>query len=371
MNKKRLTIMGIFVMSLCLTACQKKANTSSMQEETAKSSAAMTDTQVTTVADETDETTEATQSIFAMDTYMTVTAYGARAEEAVDAGISEIQCLDSLLSTGDENSEVAQINSAGSGVLSEDTQYLLERSLSIWESTGGVFDITIYPLMNEWGFTSGDYKVPSEETIHSLLNLVDAANIEFDQETSTLTFAKEGMKIDFGGIAKGYTSSRLMEIFSNYGIESALVNLGGNVQVLGSKVNGTAWRVGIQDPNDSDSYIGGVSVTDKAVITSGGYERYFEQDGVTYHHIIDPSTGYPADSNVSSVTIVSDDGTLADGLSTSLFIMGVDKAADYWRKNSDLFDAILMTDDGDIYVTEGIASQFFSDNSFNIIKKEE
>lgn len=375
MNKKKLTIMSILAVSFCLTACQGGNDSHSTSDSS--SDVTLTDS----LSDETtasevspsaaDETTEATQSIFAMDTYMTVTAYGANAEDAVTAGVAEIERLDALLSTGNADSEVAKINATGSGTLSEDTQYLLERSLSIWESTGGVFDITIYPIMDEWGFTSGNYQVPEKETLTSLLDLVDASQIEFDSTASTISFAKEGMKIDFGGIAKGYTSSRLMELFRDCGIESALVNLGGNVQALGNKVDGTAWRVGIQDPNDESAYIGGVSITDKAVITSGGYERYFEEDGVRYHHIIDPSTGYPADSDVCSVTIVSDDGTLADGLSTSLFIMGLDKATDYWRENSDQFDAILMTDDGDIYVTEGIEEQFFSDRSFQVIKKAE
>ena len=136
----------------------------------------------------------------------------------------------------------------------------------------------------------------------------------------------KNMKIDLGGIAKGYTSSRVMQIFKDCGVTSGLVSLGGNVQALGTKTDGTDWQIAIENPDKSSDYIGVVSVKDKAVITSGGYERYFEKNGKTYHHILDPKTGYPAESGLKSVTIVSDNGTLADALSTSLFVMGKEDA---------------------------------------------
>ena len=177
------------------------------------------------------------------------------------------------------------------------------------------------------------------------------------------------MKIDLGGIAKGYTSARIRDIFKKNGIESGLVNLGGNVQALGTKTDGNNWRVAVQSPDDTEDYLGVLSIRDKAVITSGGYERYFEQDGVTYHHIIDPKTGYPAESGLSSVTIVSDDGTLADGLSTALFIMGKDKAESFWRAHSDKFEAVLVTDDGTIYVTEGLKGSFTTERTMEVITK--
>ena len=177
------------------------------------------------------------------------------------------------------------------------------------------------------------------------------------------------MKIDLGGIAKGYTSSRIMDIFKENGITSGLVNLGGNVQALGTKTDGSNWRVAVQSPDDTEDYLGVLSIQDKAVITSGGYERYFEQDGVTYHHIIDPKTGYPAKNGLVSVTIVSSDGTLADGLSTSLFIMGEEKAAEFWKAHSNEFEAIFVTDDGTIYVTEGLKDSFTTDLDMKVITK--
>lgn len=150
---------------------------------------------------------------------------------------------------------------------------------------------------------------------------------------------------------------------------AGLVSLGGNVQLLGAKSDGSAWKVAVESPDEDGNYLGILQAKDKAVITSGGYERYFEKNGKKYHHIIDPATGYPAENGLTSVTIVSDDGTLADGLSTSLFIMGKEKAEKFWKKYSDKFDVILLTDDDQLYVSEGIADDFQSDYKVNIMKK--
>ncbi len=151
-----------------------------------------------------------------------------------------------------------------------------------------------------------------------------------------------------------------MQVFRDQGVTSGIVSLGGNVQALGHKPDGSNWRVAIQDPRDQSENFLVLEIAEQAVITSGGYQRYFEEDGKTYHHIIDPRTGYPADSGVLSMTIVSADGTLADGLSTSLFIMGPEKAEEYWRAHSDEFDAVWMTDDGSVYLTKGLENCYES-----------
>ena len=191
-----------------------------------------------------------------------------------------------------------------------------------------------------------------------------------DKSAQTLVlFGASGMEIDLGGIAKGFTSSRVMEVFREYGIEHGLVSLGGNVQALGTKENGKTWRVAIQNPESELDYLGVLDIQDKCVITSGGYERFFEKDGVRYHHIIDPRTGYPADSGIISATIISKDGTLADGLSTSLFIMGKDQAEKYWRKNADRFDYILEDEEGKLYVTEGAAAILTTEAEMEVVKK--
>lgn len=316
-----------------------------------------------------DKETEASKDLFAMDTYMTLTAYGEHAQEAVDKAAERVEALDALLSTGNENSEIYQLNQNGEAALSEEGGYLVERALELYKKTEGAFDIAIYPVMQAWGFPTQDYHVPDDDTLKEKLALADASKVNYDKDTRKIFFDQDGMEIDLGGIAKGYTSSQIMQIYQDCGVTSGLVNLGGNVQALGCKTDGSKWRVAIQSPDDTEEYLGILEIEDQAVITSGGYERYFEEDGVTYHHIIDPATGYPADSGLISVTIVSDDGTLADGLSTSLFIMGEEKAAQFWRENSDEFEAIMETSDGELYVTEGIADSLTTDMDVTVIEK--
>lgn len=321
-----------------------------------------------------DSSQEYTSDVFAMDTYMTLTAYGENAQEAVEAGIAEIQRLDDLLSTGKDTSEVAQINANGGGVLSEDTDYLVKRALDIYQSTNGAFDISIYPVMQLWGFTTGNFAVPSESDLAAKLALVDAGKIILSEENGQTSISlPEGMEIDLGGIAKGYTSGRVMDVMKSYGIKSAVINLGGNAHVLGNKTDGSQWKVGVQDPEDENGYLGGVSVTDKAIITSGGYERYFvdEDTGVKYHHIIDPKTGYSANNGLISVTIVSADSTLADGLSTSLFVLGTEDAITYCEEHcaEDGFDAIMEDEDGKLYITDGIYDDFINMNNNKNIEK--
>lgn len=309
------------------------------------------------------------RDIFAMDTYMTLTAYGKNAKKALDEAVDEINNIEQLVSTGIDSSEVSQINKNGKGSVSETTGYLIKRSKEIYDSTNGVFDITIYPIMQAWGFPTENYRVLGKKELKKLRGLMGADHVLYDEKKQEVTLNKEGMKIDLGGIAKGYTSSKVMDIFKENGISSAVISLGGNVQTLNGKPDGSDWRVAVENPADTGSYIGVLSIKDKAVITSGGYERYFKQDGKTYHHIIDPANGYPANNGLTSVTIVSDDGTLADGLSTSLFIMGPEKAQKYWKEHSDEFDTILVKDDGSILVSEGLAEYFTSESDFTIIKK--
>ena len=320
-----------------------------------------------TACQNSDENKKVSKDIFAMDTYMTVTAYGKNAENSVNKAVDEINRLETVLSAEKQESDIYKLNETGSGTLSTDTKNIVSKALEINKTTNGAFDISIYPLMVKWGFTTQKYNVPSKNEISKLLKDVDSSKIIFDEKSGNIKL-KENMKIDLGGIAKGYTSSRVMQIFKECGVTSGLVSLGGNVQALGTKTDGTAWQIAIENPDKSSDYIGVVSVKDKAVITSGGYERYFEKNGKTYHHILDPETGYPAESGLKSVTIVSDDGTLADALSTSLFVMGKEKALDYWHEHKNEFDTVLVEDNGDITITGGLEKIFKSNFKFDIVK---
>ena len=364
MNKWIKSTVAVLLCALALTAC----NT----EEKSESSAVSEISEVSEASQAVGEdSTSATEDIFAMDTFMTVTAYGTNAKKAVSEAIKEIQRLDALLSVKSESGEVYAINQNGGGTLSKDTTVLVEKALWIYETTGGAYDITVYPLMQLWGFTGDAPSLPESDRITEVLKKCGSDQLTYKEGVLTLG---KGQGIDFGGIAKGYTSARIMEIFEENNVESGVVSLGGNVQCFRRKTDGTLWRCGITDPDSPDdgSLIGKVEIEDKAVITSGGYERFFtdEKSGETYHHIMDPKTGYPAKNGLKSVTIVSDDGTLADGLSTACFVLGAEDAVKYWKKYSEKFDMILMTDEGKLVVTGGLENSFSSDLEFEIVKKE-
>lgn len=313
----------------------------------------------------------ATRDIFAMDTVMTVTAYGDRAEDAIQAAADEIDRLDMLFSVGEPSSDISKLNAGKTAQVSGETMGLIQRSQELYRSTKGALNIAVYPLMKAWGFTTGEYRVPETEELASLLQHMDVEAIACDQDTGKVTLP-EAAGVDLGAIAKGYTSSCLMDIFAEYGLRSGIVSLGGNVQVYRDKPDGTKWRVAVEDPfgSDKQDYAGILEVENKAVITSGAYERYFEQDGKRYHHILDPATGYPADSGLASVTIVSGDGALADGLSTALFVMGKEEAIAYWREHETEFDVILIEESGDMTVSAGLKDCFTSDKPFTVVERE-
>ena len=315
-----------------------------------------------------EENKSTTRSLFAMDTYMEITAYGRNSENAVEAAVDEIERLDALLSTGSSASEITMLNQNKTAVVSEDSAYLLRRSMELWKSTGGAFDITIYPVMKAWGFAGDTFRVPTDQELKRLLDFVDSSQIAYDEETKTVVLPEQ-VEIDFGGIAKGYTSARVSQIMEEYHIKSAKLNLGGNVQTVGTKADGSLWRIAIKSPDDTFPYLGVISVEDKAVITSGGYERYFEENGIIYHHIIDPKNGKPAQNGLVSVTIVCEDGTLADGLSTALYVMGKDDAITYWKAHKNEFDAVLFDDTGMLYVTEGLEGSFMSELEYEIVSE--
>lgn len=297
--------------------------------------------------------TSNSSTLFAMDTVMELTIYGDAA--ILNRAEERILHLESLFSVTDPASEIYTLDHAGSCVLSEETGDLLEQALALCGRTGGALDISVYPIVRAWGFTTGSYQIPSDEDISELLESVDYTKIQYDPGTKAVRLPDD-MEIDLGSIAKGYTGDKLTELLRENGVTSALLNLGGNVQALGSKPDGSPWRIAVKAP-DGDGYIGILELTDKAAITSGGYERYFEQDGQIYWHIIDPATGKPARSGLVSVTVVGDSGALCDGLSTSLFVMGLEDAAALWRASDD-FEAVFVDEDGNIAITEGLEACF-------------
>ena len=308
-------------------------------------------------------------TFFAMDTVMDFTIYGESG--LIDQSESLIASLESLVSVTDANSELYAINQTGSGTLTGKASSLMEQALEICRRTDGALDLSIYPIVRAWGFTTGSYQVPDEAEIQALLPLVDYRKIQYDAATGTVTLP-EGMEIDLGSVAKGYAGQLAAQMLREHGVQSALLNLGGNVQTVGAKPDGSPWQIGIKDPQGEDAMMV-LSVEDQAVVTSGGYERYFEQDGQTYWHIMDPSTGHPADSGLISVTIVGDEGVVCDGLSTALFVMGLEKAADLWAQSGD-FEAVFVTASGEVYITEGLRDRFalteqYADTPVSVIER--
>ena len=320
------------------------------------------------------------KQLFAMDTYMEFTAYGKNSEKAVDAAIEEVQKLDAMLSAENSKSEVYALNEQGNLQATDDLAELILRGKEIYQETDGLFDDTIYPVMKLWGFPTGNYHVPTAAEVQKKLALVDGNKVEIQtrdsdekgrdsKEKANFVTLGADQQIDFGGIAKGYTGQKLAELFQEYGVSSALVSLGGNIQAIGTKPDGSSWKVGIRDPKGGQQdYIGVLSVKNQAVVTSGGYERYFEKNGETYIHIINPRTGYPADGDLLSVTIVSKDGTLADGMSTALYIMGYEKACQFWRQHREEFNVILVTDDGKIHISENLKENFQTECDLEMIE---
>lgn len=314
-----------------------------------------------------DQNQKCQKQLFAMDTYMEFTAYGKNSEKAVTAAMEEVQRLDGLLSAQNEKSEVYALNNRDVFKVSDDVSELIKRGKEIFQETDGLFDDTIYPVMQLWGFPTGEYYVPTKKEVQNVLTLVDGEKVEADN-ADCVTLG-ENQQIDLGGIAKGYTGQKLTELFKSYDISSALVSLGGNIQAIGTKPDGSSWKVGIRDPKGGQQdYIGVLSVKDEAVVTSGGYERYFEENGKTYIHIIDPRTGFPVEGDLLSVTIVSEDGTLADGMSTALYIMGYEKACQFWQQHQNEFAVILITQDGRIHVSDRLQECFQSENDWEIIE---
>ena len=273
---------------------------------------------------------------FAMDTVMTLRLYQGGDEALLGRAQARVEELEGLLSVTGRESEIYALNHGGQAALSPDTADLLELALGMCGRTDGALDVSVYPVLRAWGFTTGEYAVPDADTIADLLTRVDYTRVVLD-ETAGAASLPEGVEVD----------------------------LGGNIQTVGTKPDGTPWRIGVRDP-EGDDILGVVEVIDKAVVTSGGYERYFEKDGVRYWHIIDPATGAPARSALVSVTVIGDSGLTCDALSTALFVMGLDGALEHWREYRD-FEAVFVCGDGSVTVTAGLEDSFALNQTDRII----
>ena len=267
-----------------------------------------------------------TKTEFCLDTLVTITSYGENAEAATDAAIDEIKRTESVFSPFLEGSELYKINqNAHLGYeISDEMKKVLKEALRVCELTGGAFDITLKPLSDLWNIKSENPVVPPKEKIEEAKSKVGYENVEISG--NVITFKKEGIALDLGGAIKGYAADRAAEILKSYGIKNAILDLGGNIYALGKSEKGKAWRIGLQDPSkERGEFFKAIELSNSSCVTSGSYERYFENNGKIYHHIIDRSTGYSADAGLISVSVIGKSSFEADMLSTAIFVMGEEK----------------------------------------------
>ncbi len=313
------------------------------------------------------KTPMSTKTAFAMDTVCTIKIYDKNADEKIiDDTFLYVHELENLLSRYESTSDISNINkNAGGNYVKVDirTLELLQKCVYYSYQTDGAFDITLGSVIDLWDIESGRDYIPAKIEIENAMKYTGYKNILIDERNCSVKLAKKGVIIDLGAVAKGYISQMTKEFLVSKGINSAIIDFGGNIVLVGKNYKGKVFSVGIQKPFDErGEYLAAVESDMCAMVSSGNYERYFTgADGIIYHHIINPKTGYPVQNGLSQVTIICDDATVADILSTGVYVMGEDKGYDYIKKTENT-GAVFVTGDNNIIVTENIK------NNVNILK---
>lgn len=297
---------------------------------------------------------------FVLNTVATISIYKnegtEKSETIIDNAFELCKDYENILSRTIETSDIYKINSSEGNQteVNPQTAEIIKKSIEFSELSNGAFDITIEPLSSQWDFHAENPVPPSKESIDNALKHVNYKNIDVSQ--NLITLSDKDSKIDLGAIAKGYIADKLKEYLKKNGVSSAIINLGGNVLTIGQNSN-KDFSIAVKNPvvEDKNSLMGKLMISDKSVVTSGTYERFFYYDNKLYHHIIDPNTGYPVDNNLLSVTIISDNSTDGDALSTSAFILGLEKGIDLIESINDV-EAIFITNDKEMHFTSGIGT---------------
>lgn len=293
--------------------------------------------------------TKISESDFVLNTVATITIYGNSDEKIIDECFDLCRHYETLFSRTDKNSEIYKLNSREISEVSDETAELISKGLHYGELSGGRFDIAIEPLSALWNFTADTPSVPSAEAIAKAQSHVDYRAVSLSG--NTVSFSNDYTRLDLGAIAKGYIADKVKELLVSRGVTRAIINLGGNVLCIGGKTDTNGFEIGIQYPFN-DGSIASVNASDLSVVTSGTYERYFEEDGKFYHHILDPDTGYPVDNNLLSVSIIGESSCTCDALSTTCFALGKE-AGTALIESMDGYYAIFITDDYKLYFTKG------------------
>lgn len=308
---------------------------------------------------------------FLLGTIINITLYDNPQQKIFDEIFDAIEDIETKMTINNATtSEIIEINrQAGQQAVkvSQETFDVIKTGLTYSKLAQGKFDITVGPLVKLWEIGFEDAHVPNASEIEESLTLINYENIELNEKELTVQLTQPNMMIDLGGIAKGYAADVAASILNKHGNQHAIINLGGNVYAYGEKANKDTWKVGIQNPNSArGEYLGIAKVKNKSIVTSGTYERYFEQDGIIYHHILDPETGYPVENNVMSVTIIADSSMTADALSTTAFALGVEEGLKL-IESLDNVEALYVTDDKLLYASSGFLDYFeLTDESFSI-----
>ena len=311
---------------------------------------------------------KAQRESYRLGTIVRITLYGddsKKLNNVLDLSMKEIERLENLLSVNIPSSDVSLVNRASGEYpvkVSEEAGSLLERAIEWSERTGGAFDPTVGKIVKLWGIGTESAAVPDPEQLKEAVDMTDFRKVSVLHEVNgTFVQTAKGQRIDLGGIAKGYITEKVKALLINEGVSSALIDLGGNIAVFGSSPKPGKWKLGLQHPfMPRGEYFGIAEVSDVSVVTSGAYERYFESGGIRYHHIFDTATGYPALSDLASVTIISEDSTDADALSTALFVMGFERGISLLRELKNV-EAVLVakkTEGTIVYVTKGLSKGF-------------
>ena len=299
-------------------------------------------------------TTQKTETIMGTQVSITVVAPAAEeGERAIDAAMAEIRRLDAMMSLYKDTSEITKVNRAAGTVpvkVSPEMIEVVEHATKISELSGGVFDVTIGPLVVLWQMRLKEGKVPTDKEIAGVRPLVNYRNIVMDKKASTLFLIKKGMIMDLGGM-KGYIADRVADLMKRRGINNALIALAGDIWALGRREDGNPWRIGVQHPREKDKTLAVLELSDKYVCTSGDYERFVIREKKRYHHIIDPRTGRPS-TGVISVTIMGNQGAYIDPLAKIPFILGPEEGMKIVRRLGG--EAIIVDDQGKVTSTEGI-----------------
>lgn len=311
------------------------------------------------------------KEFYALGTVIRLQAYGENANKAVLKVNERINDIDDKMSIFKDYSEVSQINKlAGIApkAVSDDTFSVVKKAVYYGDLSNGAIDITIKPLVSLWNIKDGNGVVPDRNSINSKVKLVNYKDIILDENHKSIMLKRKNQAIDVGCIAKGFSADIARDILIENHIESALLDLGGNIFALGNKTDGTKWSIGIQDPlSKRGDYIGIVSVNNKSIVTSGNYERYFTSEGKKYHHIIDPRTGFPSENGVISTTIISDDSVDGDGLTTCAYILGAEKGMELIKSIDGVY-GIIITEDRCVYITSELENSFqLTNNKYKII----